>query len=64
MPPAPPSAPQRMNSAKRHTSSRIGTRNWTMIALIGFDDCWSTTTTVPESLSVRIIDVVWASELG
>ena len=64
MPPAPPSAPIRVNSANRQTSSRIGSRNWTRIALTGLPDCWSTSTTAPLSRSVRISDVVWASELG
>ena len=64
MPPAPPSAPSRVNSANRQTSSRIGIRNCTRIALTGLPACWSTVTTAPLSLSVRNSDVVCASELG
>ncbi len=44
---AAPSAPRRMNSEKRQTSSRIGIRNWTMIVFVPLPDCWSTLTIAP-----------------
>ncbi len=64
MPPAAPSVPSRMNSEKRQTSSRIGIRNWTMIALVPLPDCWSTATVAPPASSSCSSCWVWAPEEG
>ena len=42
-----------MNSENRHTSSRIGIRNWTTIVFVALPDCWSTVTVAPPAASSR-----------
>jgi hypothetical protein len=64
MPPAPPSPPSRVNRENRQTSSRIGIRNWTMIAFVGLPDCWSTVTEAPPAVSSSASCCVCAPDAG
>ena len=53
-----------MNSANRHTSNRIGSRNCTRISRGALPDCWSTVTSTPARVRVWISPCVCAPETG
>jgi hypothetical protein len=53
-----------MNSENRHTSSRIGIRNWTMITFVPLPGCWLTLTVAPLTESSRSSVWVIAPEEG